>query len=105
MINLIAYFLLLISTISLDQPLASGTETTNIDTLSTPLPTSVSRLKSETKRGLTKSVSMSSLFEQEVMQYARLDDLIYYKYDSLSLDSQKICKLAAVLAIKVSCNC
>ena len=44
-------------------------------------------------------------FEEEVMEYARLDDLIYYKYDILTTDTQNICKLAAIIAIKVlSCS-
>lgn len=44
----------------------------------------------------------SRLFEEEIMLYTRMDDLSCFKYDTLTLDNQKICKLAAVLAVKVN---
>lgn len=52
--------------------------------------------ESEAKEDSTVALS----FEQEVTEYTRLDDLTYYKYDILTLESQKVIKLAAVLSIK-----
>ena len=43
--------------------------------------------------------SMSSeKFEAEVLKLSRYDDVVNYKYDSLAISSQKICKLCASLA-------
>jgi len=38
-------------------------------------------------------------FEAEVLKLSRYDDLINYKYDSLAINSQKICKLCASLTM------
>ena len=42
----------------------------------------------------------SEKFEAEVLKLSRYDDVINYKYDGLGINSQKICKLCASLAIK-----
>lgn len=48
------------------------------------------------------TTTSSDSFEREIMQHSRFEDLVNFNYDTMSIKDQKICKLAAVIAIRVS---
>lgn len=48
------------------------------------------------------TTTSSDSFEREIMQHSRFEDLVNFNYELMTIVDQKICKLAAVIAIRVS---